>query len=107
MSDATRPSDIVRTSDTVATLTLPASATYSIDSDEILTWTIPAAVLTTSSSDVVASPTITVTAEQEQTGSGGADKSDQFTFRGQKGLARDDDRVMMLVIREWLRMRGR
>lgn len=60
------PSDIVRTSDTVATLTLPATAAYEIDADETLTWTIPAAVLVTSATEVVASPTITVTNDGAQ-----------------------------------------
>lgn len=65
------PSDLVRTSDTVATLTLPATAGYGIDSDETLTWVIPNAVLTTSGSDVTATPTITITAQAEEAESRG------------------------------------
>jgi hypothetical protein len=46
--------------DTIATITLPAYATYDTDELETITWTIPAASLTTSGGDVVASPTFTV-----------------------------------------------
>ena len=52
--------DLVRTSDTVATITIGAEATYDITAQETITATIPAAVLTTSSSPVVATPTFTV-----------------------------------------------
>lgn len=45
---------------TIATITLPAYASYDTDEQETITWTIPAASLTTSGSDVVASPTFTV-----------------------------------------------
>lgn len=48
--------------DTVATITLPAFATYDIPATETITWTIPAASLTTSATPVIATPTHTVTA---------------------------------------------
>jgi len=48
--------------DTVATITLPAFATYDIPATETITWTIPAASLTIGTSPVVATPTFTVTA---------------------------------------------
>ncbi len=51
---------VVRTSSTVATITLTASASYNITAQETITATIPAATLVTSSSAIVASPTFTV-----------------------------------------------
>ena len=53
---------VVRTSDTVCTITLTAQAGYSVTADETVTATIPAAVLTISASAVVATPTVVVTA---------------------------------------------
>ena len=54
--------DLVRTSDTVATLTLPALASFNITATETLTQTIPAEVLVTSGTPVVSTPTFTITA---------------------------------------------
>jgi len=66
--------DITRTSDTVATLTLPALA-YSITADETLTWTIPAEAIA-GASPIIGAPTITITnaaeAVPEVTGGGWA-----------------------------------
>lgn len=53
---------VVRTSSTVATITLTASAAYDITATETITATIPAAVLVTGASPIVATPTFTVTA---------------------------------------------
>lgn len=52
--------DLVRTSSTVATITIGAEAAYNITAQETITCTIPAATLVTSASDVVATPTFTV-----------------------------------------------
>lgn len=100
-------STVVRTSDTVVTITIPATSGYSITSDETVTVTVPASALVTSSSAVVATPTITITAEAESTGAGGADRSDQFTFRNQRQreLIADDDAVIMAMIRQFLARR--
>ena len=54
---------VVRTSNTVVTITLTAAAAYAIASDETITVTIPASALVTSGSPVVATPTFTVTNE--------------------------------------------
>lgn len=54
------PSDVVRTSDTVATITLPASATYDISAQETVEATVPAEAMNISASAVIASPTFTV-----------------------------------------------
>lgn len=54
---------VVRTSDTVVTITLSAAASYSISGDETVTVTIPATALVTSSSAITASPTILVSDE--------------------------------------------
>lgn len=51
---------VVRTSDTVCTITMTAEAGYDITVQETITATIPATALTTSASAVVASPTFTV-----------------------------------------------
>ena len=53
--------DIVRTSDTVVTITLGAEATYDITATETITATIPATALT-GAGEIVATPTFTVTA---------------------------------------------
>jgi hypothetical protein len=52
--------DVVRTSDTLVTITLPADAQYDISADETITATIPASALVISASSVVASPTFTI-----------------------------------------------
>lgn len=46
---------------TIATITLPAFATYDISATETITWTIPAASLTTSGSPIIVTPTFTIT----------------------------------------------
>jgi len=50
---------VVRTSDTVCTITLPACATYDITATETITVTVPAAVLT-GANPIVGSPTFTI-----------------------------------------------
>jgi hypothetical protein len=51
---------VLSVGDTVATITLPAYATYDISAAETITWTIPSASLTTSTSDIISSPTFTI-----------------------------------------------
>lgn len=51
---------VVRTSDTVATITLSASASYNITANETITVTVPSTALTGASA-IVASPTFTIT----------------------------------------------
>ena len=53
--------DVVRTSDTVCTITIGADAQYDISANETITATIPAAALNISASAVVASPTFNIT----------------------------------------------
>jgi voltage-gated potassium channel Kch len=53
---------VARTSDTVCTITLSASASYDISATETITVTIPSAALTTGTSDIIGTPTFTVTA---------------------------------------------
>ena len=53
--------NVVRTSPTVVTVTLPAVGTYDITAAETITATIPAAALVQSASAVVAAPTFPVT----------------------------------------------
>jgi hypothetical protein len=52
---------VLSVGDTVATITLPAYASYNTDETETITWTIPSASLTTGTSDIIATPTFTVT----------------------------------------------
>lgn len=52
---------VIRTSATVVTITLTASALYNISVDETITATIPASSLVTSVSGVIASPTFDIT----------------------------------------------
>lgn len=78
---------VVRTSDTVVTITLTAAPAYDITADETITVTIPAAALVTSAIDVVASPTFDVTFVAEEVvappgaGGGGGEAS---SGRGRK-----------------------
>ena len=51
---------VVRTSDTVVTITWSASGTYDITAQETITATIPTAALSTAASPVVATPTFTI-----------------------------------------------
>ena len=53
---------VLRTSDTVATITLTASAAYDITATETITATIPNTALVTSTGDITGAPTFTVTA---------------------------------------------
>lgn len=54
---------VVRTSDTVVTVTLTAAAAYVITADETITVTVPATALVTSVSAIIATPTFDVTNE--------------------------------------------
>ena len=54
---------VVRTSDTVVTITLSAQAAYDITANETITVTVPASALVTSSTELTASPTFEVTAD--------------------------------------------
>ena len=53
---------VVRTSDTVVTVTLSASAAYDITADETITVTVPASALVTGPGALVGSPTFAVSA---------------------------------------------
>lgn len=59
-------STVVRTSDTVVTITVPATSGYALSANETITPTIPAAALVTSSGDVTGS-TFTITDESAGT----------------------------------------
>jgi len=52
---------VVRTSDTVVTITLTAASSYDITTQETITMTIPASALVTSSSAVIATPNFVIT----------------------------------------------
>lgn len=64
---------VVRTSDTVVTITLTAAAAYDVTADETITVTVPATAVTGGSA-ITATPTIGVTAdveEEEESATGG------------------------------------
>jgi hypothetical protein len=75
--------DVVRTSDTVCTITLDPEASYSITAQETITVTVPTDVLNISASSVVASPTFTVDVDVPAT----------CTVTGTADGASDDDIV--------------
>jgi len=54
---------VVRTSDTVCTITLTAAGSYNITSNETITVTVPAAAMVTNAVDITATPTIGATAD--------------------------------------------
>jgi len=56
---------VVRTSDTVVTITLSAAAGYAITAQETITVTVPASALVEATAALVASPTFVVTPESE------------------------------------------
>jgi hypothetical protein len=58
--DKQSASGVVRTSDTLVTVTLDAQAAYDISANETITVTVPASALVTSTSPLVASPTFDV-----------------------------------------------
>jgi len=60
---------VIRTSDTVVTITLSAAPDYDITEDEVITVTIPASALT--GSELTATPTFTVTADVSASRPGG------------------------------------
>ena len=67
-------SAVVRTSDTVVTITLTAALLYAIDADETITVTVPASALVAASSEVIGQQTFTVTAQAAQQPAGGTSR---------------------------------
>jgi len=89
---------VVRTSDTVVTITLSAAAAYDVTADETITVTVPASALVTSATELTATPTIAVTADAEvvQNLGGGADPTDfQFGPIPNQRLSEDDIKKML------------
>ena len=70
--------DVVRTSDTVVTITVPATASYDIASAETITVTVPASALVTSGSPVVGSPTISIAAVSTRKAGGRVKKKRRY-----------------------------
>lgn len=58
--DKAATTEVVRTSDTVATWTVAAQAGYDISSQEVITGTIPTDVLVTAAGAITATPTFTI-----------------------------------------------
>jgi hypothetical protein len=76
--DGLVPTDVVRTSATVVTVTLPVSATYNITAQETITVTVPASALLVNLIAVVGTPTFTVDAS----GAGNAARSMDYHLQG-------------------------
>lgn len=70
---------VVRTSATVATITLSAQSAYNITAQETITVTVPTAALTTGAAEIVATPTFTVTPDDAV--------PDAFNFTDQTDVA--------------------
>lgn len=68
---------VVRTSDTVVTITLTAAASYDVTADETITATIPATALT-GGAEIVANPAVSVTADADVTARGGGRKTIRY-----------------------------
>jgi uncharacterized protein (DUF305 family) len=93
---------VVRTSDTVVTITLTAAAAYDITADETITATVPAAALVTSAIDVTASPTFTVTfvpVARSAPGGVGKRKKRRIVIDGKVHTVRDRAEEQMLLAR--------
>lgn len=76
---------VVRTSDTVVTITLSAQSGYNISAQETITVTVPASALVTSASPYTATPTFTVDYTPYATLSGTALNADWKTIRDSGG----------------------
>lgn len=90
---------VVRTSDTVVTITLTAAPGYSVSSDETITATIPASAIS-GASEVTATPTFDVTSEaeaveEEATGGGWLPESELRRLRKirREARKREDQRI--------------
>ena len=75
--------DVVRTSSTVVTVTLPANGTYAVTVSETITVTIPASALVSSTSAIVADNTFVVTSAEATTA---ATQGNRFLSFGRRGL---------------------
>jgi hypothetical protein len=74
---------VVRTSDSVVTITLTSSASYDITAQETITATVPASAIVGTNQDVIASPTFTV-----DTAAGVGPGTDEFSNRKTRGAWR-------------------
>lgn len=94
---------VVRTSDTVVTVTLTAAASYDVEVAETITVTVPAAALVTSALAVTATPTFAIVADVvESVAQGGGDPS-PFDFKALfRGQVIKEDREILLIIKEFL-----
>lgn len=92
---------VVRTSDTVVTITLSAAPDYVITADEVITVTVPATALT-GAVELTASPTITISdvVEEVAVKSGGMAAHDfKSMFRKQ---VIEEDREILAIIEKFL-----
>lgn len=96
---------VVRTSDTVVTITLSAAAAYDVTADETITVTVPASALT-GAAELNASPTFDVTADTAVEPVHGSDSSKwglkprllMPDEREDRRIKREDEEVLTLVI---------
>jgi hypothetical protein len=76
--------DVVRTSATVVTITLPAFASYSVTANETITTIVPGAAVT-GGSPITASPTLTITNESSGGGFATPDICNNLSFENGSG----------------------
>ncbi len=79
--------DVVRTSDTVVTITLPAAPLYAITADELVTATIPAVALT-AAAEIVATSPLTITDDPLLGNAGGGASAADLGVSRSSGAAR-------------------
>lgn len=96
---------VVRTSDTVVTVTLTSSPDYNITADETITVTIPAAALVTSVGDLTGAPTFDVTFVADVSDQRGGHSMTEAQMRRLERqqirrlmqIKRDDDEVLVIL----------
>ena len=81
---------VVRTSDTVATITLPVIVAYNITAAETITVTVPTGATNIASSPIVATPTFIISDFQESTGGSGGGWMRPHRGKGRKRELFDD-----------------
>ena len=93
---------VVRTSDTIVTITLTAASSYNVTSDETITVTVPATAVS-SASVVIGSPTFDVTAyvapAPTPTGSSGGGGYRHYSFGGY-----DDSNPVVAAVKEEIKI---
>lgn len=102
--------DVVRTSDTVVTITFSAIPGYDITSDSVVEVTVPASALTSSGDAIVAAPTFTISAVSAAAALGGGSGAKKYRRSRYPRRVSIDGRLMWVksaeeereLLRAWL-----